>query len=204
MLTSDYAGPSSSYDEEGILTTELTLLSELRLVTPSPQATMMPSATADQTDAAASAMPIKTVATTISEATVNATDPLQKITTDNQSEAAAAAADALQAEQSSTHQPGADAVPRIGAWADLSNQIARRKAELASKAGGSSDIAKSTAANGVHSTGAESVVSEHKVMKVTGMQTPGAARPRGGVRASAMGPMLAFLRSSGGLGGSEA
>jgi len=35
------------------------------------------------------------------------------------------------------------------------------------------------------------------VNAVPGINTPGAVRPRGGVRASAMGPMLAHLRSSG-------
>ena len=110
----------------------------------------------------------------------------------NSTAAAAVAAPAAQGAQ-----PSANAVPHVGAWAELSKQIAQRRAELASKADGSSQTA-----NGVQDDDSGAVVTEHRVMKITGMQTPGAARPRGGVRASAMGPMLAFLRSSGGLDGS--
>ena len=178
-----HAGPPSSYDEEGVLTAELSSLSELRLIRPSTLA-------AAPQASSATAAPTETISTANTDtATVNTAASLE--TAANDTSAAAAAA---QEDQTSGQQSNANMVPNVGAWAELSKQIARRKAELAKNAGGSSE-----AANGVQDGNAEAVVTEHKAMTVTGMQTPGAARPRGGVRASAMGPMLAFLRSSGGL-----
>ena len=170
-----------------MLTTELSFLSELRVI----RAAALSSAT-DLHTPTFTATPTETITTSVTDtATVNTAAALEA-PAGNSSAAAAAAAPDAQGNQSS-----ASAVPKIGAWAELSNQIARRKAELASKAGGSSE-----AANGLHGDESGTVVTERRVMKITGMQTPGASKPRGGVRASAMGPMLAFLRSSGGLDGS--
>lgn len=170
-----------------MLTAELSSLSELRLIRPSTLAAAL------QTSSATAA-PTETISSANTDtATVNTAASLETAANDT-SAAAAATASAAQEDQSSGQQSNANMVPNVGAWAELSKQIARRKAELAKNAGGSSE-----AANGVQDGNAEAVVTERKAMTVTGMQTPGAARPRGGVRASAMGPMLAFLRSSGGL-----
>ena len=173
------AGPPSDYNEEGVLATELSSLSELRLIRAATSSTAT-----DLHTPTATAIPTETTTTSVTETTAVQGAPA------GDSSAAATEGDQLSAQQTT-----ANAVPNVGAWAELSNQIARRKAELASKAGGK-------AANGVKGDDSGAVVTERKVVKVTGMQTPGAARPRGGVRASAMGPMLAFLRSSGGLDGS--
>lgn len=187
-----HAGPPSNYDEEGVLTTELSSLSELRLI----RAAMSSSAT-DLHTPTSTATPTETITTFVTETAAVNTAAALRAPAGNGSDAATAAASAAEGDQSSTQQTTANTVPNVGAWAELSSQIARRKAELASKAGGSSE-----AANGLQGDDSGAVVTERQVMKVTGMQTPGAARPRGGVRASAMGPMLAFLRSSGGLNGS--
>lgn len=180
-----------------MLTTELSFLSELRLIRAAALSSApdvhTPTSTANPTETiTTSVTPTEIITTSVTD-TFTVTSPAAlEAHGGNSSAAAAAAAPAAQGNQSS-----ASAVPKIGAWAELSNQIARRKVELASKAGGSSE-----AANGLHGDESGAVVTEHRVMKITGMQTPGASKPRGGVRASAMGPMLAFLRSSGGLDGS--
>ena len=172
------------------MTTGPSSLSELRLI----RAAVSSSAT-DLHTPTSTATPTEPITTSVTEAaTVNTSSTAAALgaPAGDSIAAAAVAAPAALGDQSS-----ANTVPNIGAWAELSNQIARRKAELAKAAGGSSE-----AANGVHGDDSGAVDAERQVMKVTGMQTPGAARPRGGVRASAMGPMLAFLRSSGGLDGS--
>ena len=104
---------------------------------------------------------------------------------------------------------GADAalqsVPVTGPWAQLQEQIAKRKAELAGPS-----IPAPAQSGTAHNT--EPSTSQHAAQQqqqgsnlakglkaVAGMNVPGAVRPRAGVRASAMGPMLAFLRRSGGL-----
>ena len=102
---------------------------------------------------------------------------------------------------------GADAalqpVPVTGPWAQLQEQIAKRKAELA----GSSGSAAAQSSTAYNTEPAQQQQQQQQkgsdlskgLKAVAGMNVPGAVRPRGGVRASAMGPMLAFLRSSGGL-----
>ena len=171
-----------------MLTTDPSSLSELRLIRAA-----APSSATDLHTPTSTATPTETITTSVTEvATVNTAAAAPGAPAGDSSAAAAVAAPAALGDQSP-----ANMIPNIGAWAELSNQIARRKSELAKTAGGSSK-----AANGVRGDGSGAVVAEHQVTKVTGMQTPGAARPRGGVRASAMGPMLAFLRSSGGLDGS--
>lgn len=191
-----YAGPPSNYDEDGVLTTELSSLSELRLIKAAAQ-----SSATDLQAPTATVAPTETITTSVTDTTVvnTAAAAAGKTAAGDSSVAAAAAASAPKGEQSSAQQASASAVPNVGAWAELSNQIARRKAELASKAGEQS----SEAVNSLQGDESGAVTTERKV-KVTRMQTPGAARPRGGVRASAMGPMLAFLRSSGGLDGNAA
>lgn len=191
-MAQHHAGPPSNYDEDGVLTTELSSLSELRLIRAAAQ-----SSATDLQAPAATVTPTETITMSVTDTTAVNTAAAGNTPAGNIRVAAAAALSAAEGDQSS-QQASASAVPNVGAWAELSNQIARRKAELASKAGGSS-----AAANGVQGDESGAVITECKV-KVTGMQTPGAARPRGGVRASAMGPMLAFLRSSGGLDGNAA
>ena len=94
-------------------------------------------------------------------------------------------------------------VPKVGVWADLSDQLARRKAELAcendradsdKKGADSMDSSKQQQEQQQHQ---QQTLEVKSVKVVPGINTPGAVRPRGGVRASAMGPMLAHLRSSG-------
>lgn len=189
-MAQHHAGPPSNYNEDGVLTTELSSLSDLRLI----RAAARPPATHLQVPTA-TVTPSETITTSVTDTTgVNPAAGAGKTPAGNSRVAAAAAASAAEGDES-TQQASASMVPNVGAWAELSNQIAQRKAELASKAGGSSMAA--------HGDESGAVVTEGKV-KVTGMQTPGAARPRGGVRASAMGPMLAFLRSSGDLNGNAA
>jgi len=127
-------------------------------------------------------------------------------------EAAASASPFKAAEMAITAAAAAQSentVPMVGAWAELSDEIARRKNELASKASstgpGTLSGSDKAAANGVHEGSQEKQQQQPglEAKSVAGMNTPGAVRPRGGVRASAMGPMLAFLRSSGGLQGSS-
>ena len=92
-------------------------------------------------------------------------------------------------------------VPKIGVWADFSDVLARRKAELASESN-RADLGKKGADSMDSRKQQQQQQQQEKlgiesVNAVPGINTPGAVRPRGGVRASAMGPMLAHLRSSG-------
>lgn len=130
----------------------------------------------------------------------------------NTTEAAAAAADDdVVGPSTNGGMPVRSTVPKIGTWAELSDQLERRKAELACEGSGTaatptgSQKAISDAVNGI----AQQLQQQQQVSQaaqgsggvkvVPGINMPGAVKPRGGVRASAMGPMLAFLRSSGGL-----
>ena len=97
-------------------------------------------------------------------------------------------------------------VPKVGVWADLSDQLARRKAELASESDRADsdkknadcmDSSKQQHEQQQQQQEQEQTLEVKSVNVVPGINTPGAVRPRGGVRASAMGPMLAHLRSSG-------
>ena len=114
-------------------------------------------------------------------------------------------------------------VPNIGAWADLQDQLQRRRAELngqaphktstpSTSAAQQAKGGKAITANGAESTaqtsGAvlrdEASISLLPKASTNNVAVPtaggrGAVRPRGGVRASAMGPLLNFLRNSGGL-----
>lgn len=207
----NHAGPPSSYDEEGVLTTELSSLSDLRLIKASslPAAPQAASATDLHTSSATAATTEPTITPVAKAAigdsadvpgtaavpkTAGVSGPALISGTAGVPGIAANDSRGAQGNQSPAQQSSSNEVPSLGAWAELSHQLAHRKAELADKARGSSG-----AAGGLQGGGGKTEGSERKVGGVTGMQTPGAARPRGGVRASAMGPMLAFLRSSGGL-----
>ena len=123
--------------------------------------------------------------------------------------AAAAAKDGHDVVASSTNgsMPVRSTVPKIGTWAELSDQLERRKAELA--CGGNATAATHTGSQKANSDAVNGIAQQQQVSQaaqgsggvkvVPGINMPGAVKPRGGVRASAMGPMLAFLRSSGGL-----
>lgn len=116
-------------------------------------------------------------------------------------------------------------VPKIGAWADLQTQLQRRRAELggqatqkpttsstsaaqqanakshkAMTASGADSIMQTVGAVGRH-VDSSGLVADVKLGNAVGAVTGerGAVRPRGGVRSSAMGPLLNFLRNSGGL-----
>lgn len=190
-------GPPSSYDEEGVLTTELSSLSDLRLIKASPLATapQPSSVTGLHLTSTETIMPPVIEAAAGDVAAVPGTADVRGT---GAVPAAAAKEGFVDIGQSSMHQANSSLVPNVGAWAELSHQIAHKKAELVQKAGGSSEAAGGLQ-GGCPGVSEVTGVTECKVVKVMGMQTPGAARPRGGVRASAMGPMLAFLRSSGGL-----
>ncbi|KAL3158159.1 hypothetical protein ABBQ32_011751 [Trebouxia sp. C0010 RCD-2024] len=192
MWVVNHAGPPSSYNEEGVLTTELSSLSELRLIKASPLATAPQPCSVTDPHAATTEFIMPHVVEAAAE------DVAAVPVTGAFSRAAVNEGFVELGRQSSTQQPASSLVPNVGAWVELSHQIAHRKAELAKKARGGSEAAGSLQ-GGCPEVGEAAGAAECKVVKVTGMQTPGAARPRGGVRASAVGPMLAFLRSSGGL-----
>lgn len=124
-------------------------------------------------------------------------------------------------------------MPKIGAWADLQDQLQRRRAELGSnisdnaastsKTVASSHALKHPLGASPNASGTAGRVAEHNVIasstvandkRLNGLASEHAKsgdgavpvngsgvvrRFRGGVRASAMGPLLNFLRSSGGL-----
>lgn len=116
-------------------------------------------------------------------------------------------------------------MPKIGAWADLQTQLQRRRAELGGQATRKPTTASTGAAQQANAknykamtaSGAEStmqtvgavgrhvdssgLVADVNLGNAVGAANGerGAVRPRGGVRASAMGPLLNFLRNSGGL-----
>eukprot|EP00951_Prasinocladus_malaysianus_P013905 scaffold105791_cov34-Prasinocladus_malaysianus.AAC.2 len=73
------------------------------------------------------------------------------------------------------HQTPGQIVSVTGGWAALAEELAAKKKALAAT---------------IYQPGDES-------LKADGVRTPGAVRPRGGVRSTAIGPMLAMLRSSG-------
>lgn len=125
--------------------------------------------------------------------------------------AAAAADDDVVGPSTNGSMPVHSVVPKIGTWAELSDQLERRKAELA--CGGNATTATHTGSQKANSGAVNGIAQQLQqqqqvsqeaqgsgsVKVVPGINLPGAVKPRGGVRASAMGPMLAFLRSSGGL-----
>jgi len=187
------AGPPTNYDEDGILTTELPSFSELRLIKASPTPTN-PSAAPP---AAPTAPPTSTAAQPL-----DSQDGL--VNTDKV--AAAVVAASSQSENTATVAGLGNIVPKIGVWADLSDQLARRKAELASESDRADsdkknaecmDSSKQQHEQQQQQQEQEQTLEVKSVNIVPGINTPGAVRPRGGVRASAMGPMLAHLRSSG-------
>lgn len=218
----DDEGPPSAYDDDGVLTTDLSALSELRLIQSSPNTAKTPHVntfstqnTSGKANGISEAQTDKIVsphlkATATETASQPDVQPHASTAVVPDSAKTTKASTPVQAEQVTVSEgekgKGADAalqpVPVTGPWAQLQEQIAKRKAELAGSSG--SAAAQSSTA---HST--EPAQQQQQQQKgsnlgkglkaVAGMNVPGAVRPRGGVRASAMGPMLAFLRSSGGL-----
>ena len=191
------AGPPSNYDEHGVLAVELTSFSQLRLIKPSLRAGAPAKSSPIPTNAPAHGDPAGKATATHTASSVSA--------------AAAAAAGTVSVRtlhngQKSTAAENGNSVPNIGAWTELNDQIARKRAELADRAASASaaDTGLDKAAtDGLHSQQQTVTPGAKPKNAVSVMLTPGAARPRGGVRASAMGPMLAFLRSSGGLAASD-
>lgn len=184
------AGPPSNYDEDGILTTELPAFSELRLIKASPNPTKSP--------AAPPAAPTAPPASTTAQLQDSQDDLLNTGTA-----AAAVVAASSHSENTAAAAISGNTVPKVGVWADLSDQIARRKAELASESDRAdsdkkgADSKDSSKQQQEQQQQQEQTLEAKSVNAVPGINTPGAVRPRGGVRASAMGPMLAHLRSSG-------
>ncbi|DBA84239.1 TPA: hypothetical protein ACH3X2_006300 [Trebouxia sp. C0005] len=180
-------GPPSNYDEDGILTTELPAFAELRLIKASPNPTNLPAGP----PAAPTAPPAGTAAQLQS---------FQDGLLDTGTAAAVVVAASSQSGNTATPDLG-NTVPKIGVWADFSDVLARRKAELASESN-RADLGKKGADSMDSRKQQQQQQQQEKlgiesVNAVPGINTPGAVRPRGGVRASAMGPMLAHLRSSG-------
>ena len=179
------------------MTTDSSSLAELRLIKPSPHATTAVPAQAADLAAAQATIAAAECDSAITHGAASVTVGLSRAPANgSSSDAAAARTSVTTGHQPPGQQAAANAVPKIGAWAELSDQIARKRAELEGKGGSKSQAMSGIAANGIHGSVTKASTAERKA---TGIQTPGAARPRGGVRASAMGPMLAYLRSSGGL-----
>ena len=120
--------------------------------------------------------------------------------------AAAVVASSSQSENTAAAAVSGNTVPKVGVWADLSDQLARRKAELAyegdradsdKKGADSMDSRKQQQEQQEQQQHQEQTLEVRSVKVVPEINTPGAVRPRGGVRATAMGPLLAHLRSSG-------
>ena len=185
------AGPPSNYDEDGLLTTELPAFSELRLIKASPNPTNPP--------AGPPAAPTAPIASTAAQLPDSQDGLLGTGTA-----AAAVVAASSQSGNMAAAAVSGNIVPKVGVWADLSDQIARRKAELASESDradsdkkGTDSMDSSKQQQEQQQQQEEQTLEVKSVNAVLGINTPGAVRPRGGVRASAMGPMLAHLRSSG-------
>ncbi|KAL0020105.1 hypothetical protein WJX77_000613 [Trebouxia sp. C0004] len=184
-------GPPSNYDEHGILTTELPAFSELRLIKASPIPANPP--------AAPPAAPTAPLAGTAAQLP----DFQDGILLDTGKAASAVIAASSQSGITAVAAVSGSIVPKVGFWADLSDQIARRKAELASGSDRADSDKKGTDSMDSSKQQQEQRQQQEQMLEVKsvnivpGINTPGAVRPRGGVRASAMGPMLAHLRSSG-------
>ncbi len=207
-----FAEPGSQYDEDGLLTAELASFVELRM--------MQPASGGRSKQPAAAA----TAAATAQQVADTATRPAAPLAMTAQAAASGGTADeSLGPSNYSQLGPPRPAsrgavIAAEGGWASLYEQLRQRRAQLAgqaAEAAGQPDVAgveagtPSAPARQPGSSGAKAVQSAPPATRRERSNgavgrggpgpsslTPGATRPRAGVRRTALGPMLRMLRES--------